>query len=72
MTQTAADTFKQNLTFLGQGQCPMFADKKFEPDTIFQISDLLADRSLRQVQFLGSSGKAQMAGTGFETDQAGR
>lgn len=55
----------------GQLQAPAYPAKQQVLQEFFQLRDLLADRALGQVQFLGGAGEAQVPGDGLETLQGG-
>ncbi len=55
----------------GQLQAPPDAQEKVVAQHVFKLRHLLADGALGQVQFLGGTGKAQMAGCSFKALQGG-
>ena len=42
------------------------AQEQLHPKLILQLADLVADRGLRHMQFIGSPGKAEMPRRGFK------
>ncbi len=56
----------------GQLQAPAYPAKQQMLHQVLELSHLLADRALGQVQFLGRAGKAQVAGDGLEAVQGGQ
>ena len=58
------------LAGLGEEQLSVPPDEQIHPEPLFQGLDLVADRRLRDGQFLGRTGKAQMPGRGLESAQS--
>jgi len=61
----------QPVAGAGDLDSPMQPHKQTDTEFALQQLDLLTDRGLRHAQFLGSTGEALVACSGFEHQQAG-